>query len=99
MTASQVSWPATLPVQAVVLEDIFEISDKDPDGKKFDKGEQRCMHEAVCRTSAGQPCHWWLWLVSITAARQGMLPLHVLHPVRACEELWTVCSLEDQGEG
>lgn len=25
-------------MQAVVLEDIFEISDKDPDGKKFDKG-------------------------------------------------------------
>jgi hypothetical protein len=27
-----------LLVQAVVLEDIFEISDKDPNGKKFDKG-------------------------------------------------------------
>jgi len=24
---------------AIVLEDIFEIVDKDPDGKKFDKGE------------------------------------------------------------
>lgn len=44
-------------LQATVLEDIFEIFDKDPDGKKFDKGRRRLhatlLHDILASSFMG----------------------------------------------
>lgn len=32
----------------ILFEDIFDVKDIDPDGKKFDRGETCCLSRAVC---------------------------------------------------
>jgi hypothetical protein len=93
-------------MQAVVLEDIFEISDKDPDGKKFDKGAWYPACHIPCRQPAWHAAAGLFYVVveSVLLCRL-LLPAHcettsLIQPVGGnfCP-YQLVCSVEDQGRG
>jgi len=45
-------------VEGVQFEDDFEINEKDPDGKKFDRGEAQVQSSPPPTPSC---CYWWRW--------------------------------------